>query len=197
MTSTADQRVLPTLRLRRALEKVGEEIGIGLTSHDFRRSLASYLIVAARADEAAVTAFMGHANIETTRRTYAGGWRLSESRRQVLWARRLQDAAPSCGARESTPPFLRGGCTLTIWGHGNWSQPTAAVFACLSRFRPRPICDRLPPFATALLHPSLSASATRRKGRFDAVAAGAAAVASRRLRKRGERGAAARSARAP
>src|SRR6266511_4238345 len=35
---------------------------------------------------------------------------------------------------------------------GNWSQPTATVLAYLSRFRGGPICDRLPPVATALLH---------------------------------------------
>jgi hypothetical protein len=35
-------------------------------------SLASFLIVAARADEAAVTTVMGQGNIETTRRIYAG-----------------------------------------------------------------------------------------------------------------------------
>jgi hypothetical protein len=31
---------------------------------------------------------------------------------------------------------------------GNWSLPTATVFACLSRSRRPPICDRLPPVAT-------------------------------------------------
>src|SRR5918996_5465396 len=28
--------------------------------------------------------------------------------------------------------------SLPFWGHGNWSQPTATVFARLSRFRPLP-----------------------------------------------------------
>jgi hypothetical protein len=35
---------------------------------------------------------------------------------------------------------------------GSRSQPTATIFACSSRLRRRPICDRLPPVATALLH---------------------------------------------
>jgi integrase len=77
--------------LRRALEKVGDELALDLVAHDFRRSLASYLIVAARADEAAVTAVMGHANIETTRRIYAGDWREAEERNEVL-LRQLADA---------------------------------------------------------------------------------------------------------
>jgi hypothetical protein len=47
-------------------------------AHDFRRSLASFLIVAARADEAAVTAVMGHANIETT----GGSTRATGARRR-------------------------------------------------------------------------------------------------------------------
>ena len=76
---------------RRALEKVADELGLDLVSHDFRRSLASFLIVAARADEAAVTAVMGHANIETTRRIYAGDWREAEER-NALVLRQLADA---------------------------------------------------------------------------------------------------------
>jgi integrase len=56
-----------------------------------RRSLASYLIVAARADEAAVTAVMGHENIETTRRIYAGDWREAEER-NALVLRQLAEA---------------------------------------------------------------------------------------------------------
>jgi hypothetical protein len=56
-----------------------------------RRSLASYLIVAARADEAAVTAVMGHANIETTRRICAGDWREAEER-NALVLRQLAEA---------------------------------------------------------------------------------------------------------
>jgi integrase len=43
-------------------------VGIDVRYRDFRRSLASFLIVADRADEAAVTALLGHANNETTRR---------------------------------------------------------------------------------------------------------------------------------
>jgi integrase len=77
--------------VRRALDAVGGELGIDLHSHDFRRSLASYLIVGARADEAAVTAVMGHANIETTRRIYAGDWREADERNAVV-LRQLADA---------------------------------------------------------------------------------------------------------
>jgi integrase len=77
--------------VRRALESIGDELGIDLCSHDFRRSLASFLIVAARADEAAVTAVMGHANIETTRRIYAGDWREAEERNAIV-LRQLAEA---------------------------------------------------------------------------------------------------------
>jgi integrase len=77
--------------VRRALEKVGDELGLDLCSHDFRRSLASFLIIAARADEAAVTAVLGHANIETTRRVYAGDWREAEERNAIV-LRQLADA---------------------------------------------------------------------------------------------------------
>jgi len=77
--------------VRRALEAVGDEVGIDLRSHDFRRSLASFLIVAARADDAAVTAVMGHANIETTRRIYADDWRDADER-NALVLRQLADA---------------------------------------------------------------------------------------------------------
>src|SRR5215204_5464502 len=42
--------------------------------------------------------------------------------------------------------------SLPWHSRGNWSQPTATVLAYLSRFRGGPICDRLPPVATALLH---------------------------------------------
>jgi integrase len=77
--------------VRRALETIGDELGIDLVSHDFRRSLASFLIVAARADEAAVTAVMGHSNIETTRRIYVGDWREAEER-NALVLRQLADA---------------------------------------------------------------------------------------------------------
>jgi integrase len=77
--------------VRRALSAVADELGIDLHSHDFRRSLASFLIVGARADEAAVTAVMGHANIETTRRIYAGDWREADERNAVV-LRQLADA---------------------------------------------------------------------------------------------------------
>ncbi len=77
--------------LRRAIKKIETELGVDLVSHDFRRSLASFLIVAARADEAAVTALMGHANIETTRRIYAGDWREAEER-NALVLRQLAEA---------------------------------------------------------------------------------------------------------
>jgi integrase len=76
---------------RRALALVADELGLDLVAHDFRRSLASFLIVAARADEAAVTAVMGHANIETTRRIYAGDWREAEER-NALVLRQLAEA---------------------------------------------------------------------------------------------------------
>jgi integrase len=76
---------------RRAVGSVGEALDVDLVSHDFRRSLASFLIVAARADDAAVTAVMGHANIETTRRIYAGDWREAEER-NALVLRQMADA---------------------------------------------------------------------------------------------------------
>jgi integrase len=72
-------------------QRLDAELGIDLASHDFRRSLASFLIVAARADEAAVTAVMGHANIETTRRIYAGDWREAEERNAIV-LRQLAEA---------------------------------------------------------------------------------------------------------
>ena len=67
------------------------ELGVELVSHDFRRSLASYLIIAARADEGAVTGVMGHANIATTRRVYAADWREAEER-NALVLRQLTEA---------------------------------------------------------------------------------------------------------
>ena len=70
--------------LRRALETFEAELGFDLVSHDFRRSLASFLIIAARADEAAVKGVMGHANIETTRRIYADDWREAEERNAIV-----------------------------------------------------------------------------------------------------------------
>jgi integrase len=77
--------------VRRALGTIRDELNLDLVSHDFRRSLASFLIVAARADEAAVTALMGHANIETTRRIYAGDWRDAEERNAIV-LRQLAEA---------------------------------------------------------------------------------------------------------
>jgi integrase len=77
--------------LRRALETIADELGSDLVSHDFRRSLASFLIIAARADEGAVTGMLGHSNIETTRRIYAADWREAEER-NALVLRQLADA---------------------------------------------------------------------------------------------------------
>lgn len=76
---------------RRALGLVSDELGIEVRSHDFRRSLASFLIVAARADEAAVTGVLGHKNIEITRRLYAADWRGAEER-NALVLRQLAEA---------------------------------------------------------------------------------------------------------
>jgi integrase len=77
--------------VRRALDAIGEELGVDLVSHDFRRSLASFLIIAARADEGAVTGLMGHSNIATTRRIYAADWREAEER-NALVLRQLAEA---------------------------------------------------------------------------------------------------------
>jgi integrase len=78
--------------VRRALEAIGDQVGISdLRSHDFRRSLASYLIVAARADDGAVTGVMGHADISITRRLYAEDWREADERNAVV-LRQLADA---------------------------------------------------------------------------------------------------------
>jgi integrase len=77
--------------LRRALEAIGDEVGIDVQSHDFRRSLASYLIVAARADDGAVTGVMGHGDISITRRLYAEDWREADERNAVV-VRQLADA---------------------------------------------------------------------------------------------------------
>jgi integrase len=77
--------------VRRALETIENELNVDLVSHDFRRSLASFMIVVARADDAAVTAIMGHANIETTRRIYAGDWRKAEERNAIV-LRQFADA---------------------------------------------------------------------------------------------------------
>ena len=77
--------------VRRALETISGELGVDLVSHDFRRSLASFLIIAARADEGAVTGVMGHSNIATTRRLYAADWREAEERNEIV-LRQLADA---------------------------------------------------------------------------------------------------------
>jgi hypothetical protein len=52
---------------------------------------------------------------------------------------------PSDGLEPSTP-------SLPWNDSGNWSQPTATVFAYSSRLRSCSICHRLPPVATAGLH---------------------------------------------
>jgi hypothetical protein len=54
-------------------------------------------------------------------------------------------AEPSDGLEPSTP-------SLPCGPGRNRSQPSATVFAFLSRFRRGPICHRLPPVAPALLH---------------------------------------------
>ncbi|MGH3052163.1 MAG: tyrosine-type recombinase/integrase [Gaiellaceae bacterium] len=77
--------------VRREVETIGDELGLDLVSHDFRPSLASFLIVAARADEAAVTGMLGHANIEIARRIHAGDWREAEER-NALVLRQLAEA---------------------------------------------------------------------------------------------------------
>jgi integrase len=77
--------------VRRALKTIEAAVGIELVTHDFRRSLASFLIIAARADEGAVTGVLGHTNIATTRRLYAADWREAEER-NALVLRQLADA---------------------------------------------------------------------------------------------------------
>lgn len=72
--------------VRRALDAIAATLDLDLTSHDFRRSLASYLIVAAHADAAAVTGILAHADIETTRRIYAADWREVEERNDLVLA---------------------------------------------------------------------------------------------------------------
>jgi integrase len=67
-----------------ALDAIGTKLGLDLTAHDFRRGLASYLIVAARLDEGAVTGVLGHTSIETTRRIYAADWRDAEERNAII-----------------------------------------------------------------------------------------------------------------
>ncbi len=71
--------------------------------------------------------------------------------------------SPGPSKMRSTPSFAGRGPPATggsppqtpclPWNaSGNWSQPTATVFAYLSRFRGRSICHRLPPVATTGLH---------------------------------------------
>src|SRR6266540_531329 len=48
-------------------------------------------------------------------------------------------------------PKRRRDHSLPFWGRGNRWQPTATVFACLSRFRGGGVCHRLRPVATARL----------------------------------------------
>jgi hypothetical protein len=50
---------------------------------------------------------------------------------------------------------------------GNWSQPTATVSACFSRFRGRSICHRLPLVAPARLHKRSILSAQIRDEKTD------------------------------
>jgi integrase len=73
------------------LGTIGDELGVDLVSHDFRRSLASFLIIAARSDDGAVMGVMGHSDIATTRRLYAADWREAEER-NALVLRGLADA---------------------------------------------------------------------------------------------------------
>jgi integrase len=77
--------------VRRALEKISDELEIDLASHDFRRSLASFLIIAARADDGAVTGLMGHSDISVTRRLYAADWREADERNEIV-LRQLAEA---------------------------------------------------------------------------------------------------------
>jgi integrase len=70
--------------VRRALETISGELGVDLGSHDFRRTVASFLIIAARSDEAAVTGVMGHSDISVTRRLYAADWREVEERNAIV-----------------------------------------------------------------------------------------------------------------
>jgi integrase len=70
--------------VRRALGTIEDELGVDLVSHDFRRSLASFLIIAARADDGAVKGVMGHSNIAITRRIYADDWREAEERNELV-----------------------------------------------------------------------------------------------------------------
>jgi pimeloyl-ACP methyl ester carboxylesterase len=77
---------------------------------------------------------------------------MSKSRGQVLWAFGFSGFGASCGAREATPSLFKGGAPLPWRSLGNRSQHAATLFVCLSHFRGRSICHRLPPVASARLH---------------------------------------------
>lgn len=77
--------------VRRALGQIEDDLGIDLASHDFRRSLASFLIIAARADDGAVKSVMGHSDISITRRLYADDWREADERNAIV-LRQLAEA---------------------------------------------------------------------------------------------------------
>jgi hypothetical protein len=70
----------------------------------------------------------------------------------------LQVLKPSDGLEPSTP-------SLPCASPGNRSQPTATVFAYLSRFSADAICHRLPPIATTGLHKGSILSCRRRRHR--------------------------------
>jgi integrase len=76
-----------------------------LASHDFRRSLASFLIIAARAEDGAVTGLMGHSDISVTRRLYAADWREADERNEIVlrqWPTRGSVSDPDwCPKRRS------------------------------------------------------------------------------------------------
>jgi hypothetical protein len=56
-----------------------------------------------------------------------------------------QDSGASCGARKSTPPFLRGSAPSPWSVGGNWWQLTASVFHVSEPFSAQSL---LPPVAT-------------------------------------------------
>jgi hypothetical protein len=65
----------------------------------------------------------------------------------------LNEKAPMCGAFAEPSDGLEPSTPSLPWNAaGNQSQPTATVFAYLSVYRTRTICDQLPPVATAGLH---------------------------------------------
>ncbi len=70
------------------------------------------------------------------------------------------------GVAGNPPPFsrrTRRPARATETYHRNRSQPTATVFACLSRFRVPLICHRLLRVATALLHSARREEAAKRR----------------------------------